>query len=59
MLACRNLDFGGFFRERGLYESPLAIRGYRGLRRSPSVRRRYRQHRPRLYPRDAAAIRVP
>src|SRR4051812_15973402 len=33
MLACRDLDFGGFFRERRLYESPWAIRGYRGLRR--------------------------
>jgi len=33
MLACRGLDFGGFFRERALYEKPWAIRGYRGLRR--------------------------
>ena len=27
------MDFGGFFRERRLYERPWAVRGYRGVRR--------------------------
>src|SRR3954452_8591856 len=32
-VACGRLDFGGFFRERALWQSPWAIRAYRGLRR--------------------------
>src|SRR6476661_9154746 len=30
------MDFGGFFRERKFYESPVAVRGYRLLRRGAS-----------------------